>query len=154
ALGAIVGRGRRRAIWLGASLFGAGYLVLAFDSVGPYPGGSLATNPLVHALWSGNPRVTSEDSDDSPNAAAANERILEALDRPFRMRSPPPTSLGDVLEAMKQATRAPGYPGISIYVDPLGLQEAERSLGSLVAIDDEGVPLSTSLASALEPIGL
>ena len=54
--------------------------------------------------------------------------------------------LDDVLKHIKQATRTPNHPDIPIYVDPLVLQEAERSLDSTVSIDLEGVPLKTTLA--------
>ena len=41
------------------------------------------------------------------------------------MSFPNETPLDDVLKYIKQATMTPTYPGIPIYVDPLGLQEAE-----------------------------
>ncbi len=37
------------------------------------------------------------------------------------------TPLDDVLKYIKQATTTPTFSGIPIYVDPVGLQEAERS---------------------------
>ena len=43
---------------------------------------------------------------------------------------------------------------IPIYVDPIGLQQAERTLNSTVTIDLEGVPLKTSLRLALKQLGL
>jgi hypothetical protein len=73
--------------------------------------------------------------------AFANARILRALDQPIPMRFPKEIPLDDFLKYIKQSTTTPSYPGIPIYVDPLGLQEAERNLWSTVSIDLEGVPL-------------
>jgi hypothetical protein len=44
--------------------------------------------------------------------------------------------------------------GLPIYVDPIGLQEAERSLNSTVMIDLEGVPLRRTLQLILAQLGL
>ncbi len=64
------------------------------------------------------------------------------------------TPLDDVLKYIKQATTTPTFSGIPIYVDPIGLQEAERSLNSTVQIDLEGVPLKTTLRLILKQLGL
>ena len=64
------------------------------------------------------------------------------------------TPLDDVLKYIKQATTTPTYNGIPIYVDPVGLQEAERSLNSTIQIDLEGVPLKTTLRLILKQLGL
>ena len=48
------------------------------------------------------------------------------------------TPLDDVLKYIKQETAKAGRPALQIYVDPIGLQEAERSLNSTVTIDMEG----------------
>ena len=69
-------------------------------------------------------------------------------------RSPNETPLDDVLKYIKQATTTPTFSGIPIYVDPIGLQEAERSLNSTVQIDLEGVPLKTTLRLILKQLGL
>ena len=74
------------------------------------------------------------------------KQILEKLDEPISMSFANETPLDDVLKYIKQATTTPTFSGIPIYVDPLGLQEAERSLNSTVTIDLEGVPLKTTLS--------
>ncbi len=52
------------------------------------------------------------------------------------------TSLEEVLKYIKEATKSSELPnGIAIYVDPIGLQEAEKSLTSTIQMDLEGVPL-------------
>jgi hypothetical protein len=81
-------------------------------------------------------------------------QILEKLDEPISMSFANETPLDDVLKYIKQATTTPTFAGIPIYVDPLGLQEAERSLNSTVQIDLEGVPLKTTLRLILKQLGL
>ena len=53
------------------------------------------------------------------------------------MSFPNETPLEDVLKYIKQATQDANYSGIPIYVDPLGLQEADKTLTSPVSIDLE-----------------
>jgi hypothetical protein len=43
---------------------------------------------------------------------------------------------------------------IPIYVDPIGLQMAARTLQSTVQVDLEGVPLKSSLRRCLQQLGL
>ena len=65
------------------------------------------------------------------------------------------TSLEDVLKYIKQATTTSTYPGIPIYVDPIGLQEAEKSMTSTVRnINFDGVPLKVSLKLLLDQLDL
>jgi hypothetical protein len=59
-----------------------------------------------------------------------------------------------VLKSIQAATRGQDGKSIPIYVDPIGLQEAERSVTSVVLIDLEGVPLKTSLRLCLKQLGL
>ncbi len=81
-------------------------------------------------------------------------QILEKLDEPISMSFANETPLDDVLKYIKQATATPSFNGIPIYVDPIGLQEAERSLNSTVQIDLEGVPLKITLRLILKQLGL
>ncbi len=64
------------------------------------------------------------------------------------------TPLEDVLKYIKQATTTPNYAGIPIYVDPLGLQEADKTMTSTVQLDLEGIPLRRTLQLMLQQIGL
>jgi RNA polymerase sigma factor (sigma-70 family) len=81
-------------------------------------------------------------------------KILEKLEEPISMSFATETALDDVLKYIKQATTTPKYSGIPIYVDPLGLQEAERSLNSTVTMDLEGIPLRRTLQLMLTQLGL
>ncbi len=81
--------------------------------------------------------------------------IQEALNEPVSMSFANETPLEDVLEYIKSATAGPnGKPRIPIYVDPVGLQQAEKTMTSPVTIDLEGVPLKTTLTLLLQQLGL
>ena len=82
------------------------------------------------------------------------KQIAEKLELPIPMSFPVETTLDDVLKHIKQATTTPTYLGIPIYVDPVGLMEAEKSMTSTVKINPGRLPLKTSLRLILEQIGL
>ncbi len=153
-LGAALGEGRPRQIWLGAALFGTGYMILAFgrDPI-PHPTPNLPTDHLLNALRPWFPRMP-EGIFVSSKEEAANARILKALDQPIPMRFPDETPLNDVLKYIRKATKGPDGKGIPIYVDPIGLQEAEKSLTSTVIVDLHDVPLDTTLNICLRQLGL
>ena len=75
--------------------------------------------------------------------------ILEKLNEPISMSFANETPLDDVLKYIKQATTTKTYGEIPIYMDPFGLQEAERSLNSTIQIDLDGVPLRRTLQLVL-----
>ena len=84
-----------------------------------------------------------------------SQRIVAELKRPIPMSFPNETALDDVIKYVRTGTKSQAFPdGIPIYVDPLGLQEAERSLNSTVTIDVAQIPLRTSLKLVLQQIGL
>jgi hypothetical protein len=147
-LGAVFGRGRRREVWLGAALFGAGYAALIFSRpVGQPPRAYLATDRILGGLRPWFRPVAN-------GLSGENARILEILDQPISMPFANETPLDDVLKYIQQATTTPTYPGIPIYVDPLGLQEAERSLNSTLQINLDRVPLHETLRLCLKQLGL
>ncbi|MBV8268709.1 MAG: hypothetical protein JO252_20455 [Planctomycetaceae bacterium] len=80
--------------------------------------------------------------------------ILAKLDEPISMSFANETPLEDVLKYIKSATQGPNDTGIPIYVDPVGLQEAEKTMTSPVTLDLEGVPLKTTLRLLLKQLGL
>jgi hypothetical protein len=155
ALGAVVCRGRAREIWLGTALFGWGYLILAFGWH-PYAwecpkivtGQLLETvRPWLPSSASGIPAI-----DDA--ADPANAHILKLLEQPVRMHFLEPTTLEDLLKYVKDATSRIDGKGIPIYVDPIGLQEAELSMTSTVRIIRHDLPLKTSLHLCLRQLEL
>jgi hypothetical protein len=152
-VGAVFGPRGRRAAWLGAALFGIGYMGLIFRHPDEPNWPHVATDRLLRGLREWFPRIVQEVPD-SGDKVASNARILKVLDEPIPMRFPNETPLEDVLKAIQAATRGPDDRGIPIYVDPLGLQEAEKTMQAPILIDVEGVPLRSSLNLALRQLGL
>jgi RNA polymerase sigma factor (sigma-70 family) len=83
-----------------------------------------------------------------------SRQILAKLEEPISMVFANETPLDDVLKYIKQATTTPTFSGIPIYIDPIGFQEAERSLNSTVQLDLEGIPLRRTLQLLLSQLGL
>ena len=83
--------------------------------------------------------------------------ILAKLNERISMNFPNETPLSDVQRYIEQSTQdeAAGLPtGIPIYVDPQGLQDAEKTMASTVAINLEGIPLRTTLRLLLRQLNL
>jgi len=91
---------------------------------------------------------------DGPGKDAKSQAILAKLEEPIAMSFPNETPLDDVLKYIKVATTGPSSQGIPIYVDPVGLQEAEKTLTSTVQLDLEGIPLRRTLQLALQQLDL
>ena len=95
----------------------------------------------------------------APKLAAADKSpktraIVEKLEEPITMSFPDETPLQDVLNYIKSASAGPKDKGIPIYVDPIGLAEAEKTTTSVVQLDLEDVPLRTTLRLVLKQLGL
>lgn len=89
------------------------------------------------------------------------EGIIDALEEPIALGYTDESPLDQVLKDIKQRTtknpKLPGLPtGIPIYVDPIGLQEAERSLNATVHRPPAAdmLTLGEHLRRILEPLGL
>ncbi len=94
---AVCGQGRKRAGYLGATVFGVGYMFLAFiPSTVPETWPRIATNGLLNALRPWLPPVAEEFPAASDSIASANGRILKALDQTVPMRFPQETPLEEV----------------------------------------------------------
>jgi hypothetical protein len=85
---------------------------------------------------------------------AKTKGVLAKLEEPVSMSFANETPLEDVLKYVRSATQGPNDAGIPIYVDPVGLQEAEKTLQSPIQLDLEGVPLKTTLRLLLKQLGL
>src|SRR5262249_1650526 len=84
-----------------------------------------------------------------------SQRIVAELEKLVDMSFPNATPLDDVIKYVRRCTTSRGFPdGIPIYIDPLGLQEAEKSVASTVSLDLAQVPLRASLRLLLEQLGL
>jgi hypothetical protein len=158
AMGAVFSRGQDRPAWLGAALFGFGYLALTFGKsqlfiVAP----RLPTESLLNSLLRpGGPPVHSEFSDFTTSGffRVKDEVIRKKLDQSIPFHFPDGTPLDEVLKYIRDATRETNFPGIPIYVDPLGLQYAERSLNSTVRINIDDIPVRDGLRLCLKQLGL
>ncbi len=153
-LGALLGRGRRRMLWVGAALFGWGYMYFTFgrtvDDRWPYP----PTTHLLNALRGDAVPHWTDFLDASQRNNSRNRAILEALEQPIPMHFPKGAPLEDVLKHVKAQTAIGDFKGIPIYVDPIGLQFARRTMTSTVIIDVEGAALKNSLTRCLRQLDL
>jgi hypothetical protein len=90
-----------------------------------------------------------EANDDRSQRIAAE--LGRLIDMPFRRETP----LEDVVKYIRASTKSPTFPdGIPIYVDPIGLQESEKTEQSPVVFDVSQVPLRTSLRLMLKQLDL
>jgi hypothetical protein len=154
-LSAASAKGKRRQVGLGAALFGVGYLTLALGlshESGYWP--ILPTDHLLAAVRPWFPPGISGFPTTSDGVVAANARIMAALEQPVPMRFPDETPLEDIVKYIKAAATGPDGKTIPIYVDPIGLQEADKNTNSTMVIDLEGVALKTSLRLCLAQLDL
>jgi hypothetical protein len=85
------------------------------------------------------------------------EGIHDALDQPLALTYPDGAPLEQVLKEIKRSTGRPKLKsGIPIYVDPVGLQEAEKSMESPIKKPQSADKLSLGehLKRLLRPLGL
>ncbi len=84
-----------------------------------------------------------------------SQLIQTKLDDRISLNFGKETTLEDVIKHIKNVTKSSDFPaGIPVYVDPIGLQEAEKSLSSTVTLELEGVPLRRTLQLVLKQLGL
>jgi RNA polymerase sigma factor (sigma-70 family) len=94
--------------------------------------------------------------DDEVGQDPKSKIILAKLDEPISMAFQEETPLEDVLKYLAQATVSPELPkGMPIYVDPVGLSEADRNMTSTVRnINLEGIPLRRTLQLVMKQLDL
>jgi hypothetical protein len=84
-----------------------------------------------------------------------SQRIVNELGKPVDMPFKVDTPLEDIVQYIRRATSGQAFPdGIPIYVDPQGLQDADKTMASTVSIDLHGIPLRTSLRLLLKQLSL
>jgi hypothetical protein len=150
-----------RAFWLGFALFGWGYMALTWES---WLGQSadrpemLTSIALDHlGAWfhrTPGPQTALWPFTGPASGDQKNRLILAKLDEPFAMPFANETPFEQVLEYIKAATMDPHYAGIQIYVDPVALNEAGKTMKSPVTLDVEGVPLRVTLRLLLKQLHL
>ncbi len=85
----------------------------------------------------------------------ADARILAALRQQIPMSFENETPLEDLLNYIKKETESDDLPkGLPIYVDPVGLMEAERTIQSPIQLNLVGIPLEKTLKLALDQLCL
>ena len=161
-LAAVYRRGERRAFWLGFALLGWGYMALTvgawWDRGADRP--TLITSLILddisspYLLSDGSPRVAPSLLASLMGRDTKSKMILAMLEEPLSMSFANETPLEDVLKYIKSATQGPNDTGIQIYVDPVGLNAAEKTMTSPVTLDVDGVPLKTTLRLMLNQLGL
>jgi hypothetical protein len=114
---------------------------------------------LAQAKVNPSAKTAEEDSStgvkDGRGKDPKSQQVLAKLEEPISMSFNEETPLEDILKYIKQATTTETYSGIQIYVDPIGLQEAEKSTTSTVRnMDLEGVPLRRTLQMLLKQLDL
>lgn len=181
-LAVVYRREGRRAFWLGFAGLGWGYLALSSSSwvadteshaTSSFPTQGFGVAPVAVERADRRPVLVTTFLLDSlrprlqagPNASgtaisnagtdAFSRRIAAELNKPLSMPFPNETPFEDILKYIAMATTGPGLErGIPIYVDPAGLQEAEKSMKSPVTLNLEGIPLRKSLKLVLSQLDL
>jgi hypothetical protein len=153
-VGACLGRGRQREVWLGTALFGGGFMVAAFARSPATEG--WPSHPTVELLNAIRTRWRSSGRGASPASsvvAELNTRIFQALEQPVTMRFAG-DSLADVIKYIQYATQSADGHVIQVYVDPVPPELGEIFKRAPLKIDVEGIPLQASLRLCLEQLDL
>jgi hypothetical protein len=110
---------------------------------------------LIIISQEGIARASKESPDLASDTQPKTKLVMNLLEKPISMSFNEDTPLEDVLKYVSASTKSDHSPGIEIYVDPKGLQEAEKSMSSTVRnLDLEGVPLKTTLRLLLKQLAL
>src|SRR5262249_51419088 len=80
--------------------------------------------------------------------------VVKKLDDPAALHFAEGTLLEEALRKIQEASKGTDGKRIPIYLDPAGLQEADKNLSSPVMLDLEDVPLKFSLRLILKQLGL
>jgi hypothetical protein len=165
-LAAAYRRGAARAFWAGFALFGGGYSALApgvwwqDSELNGDPARRVLTSrvldrlyPIIHerrvAGW-----LSRKLAHPRGGVEVQTQEVLVTLDRPIPMHFQG-VALGAALDSVKAATRSPELPsGLPLYLDPIGLAEAEKTRSSAVWLDLDGVPLRRTLKHLLNQLDM
>ena len=155
AMGGLCGRGKHREAFLGAAVFGAGFLMLVFARVANDPWPLSPTFQLVEDAYPWVPIVTKQLSESSETTTAANARIRRILQKPASFAFNEDPSLEDLLDDIQESIAGTDGEGIPIYVNPLRLSEADKTMLSTVRnFSAKNVPLRGTLERCLDQLDL
>jgi len=111
-------------------------------------------NRLLGAVRPYLPTVPTERRAASEGIAAANARLLKALDQPIPFHFPGETPLKDALHYVSTTARTDDGSPLPIYVNPDALQDVDRTLQSPVTLVLDGVSVRSGLRCLLEQVHL
>ena len=163
-----------------AGMMGGGRGIMAGPAGGMMPGGAAPAAPPAATTQPPPPAAASggggfgggggADAQDEQEARVTIARIssllstidknpkslavIKKLEEPVTLHFPEDTPLQEVLKHIKDVSKGSDGQRIPIYVDPLGLQEADKMMTSPVTIDLEDTPLRFSLRLVLKQLGL
>ncbi len=83
-----------------------------------------------------------------------NALIRRKLETRIDAQFPKGATLETLLRHIREVTKDATYPGIPIYVDPLGLAEAHKTMGTEVELNYKQQPIEAVLFYSLRPLGL
>jgi hypothetical protein len=151
----------RRAFWLGFALFGWGYMALTAESWWGHGADrpETLTSVILNQLEYYVRRTPGRQTFFWPFARPVSRGfqspfVRDKLEEVVSMSFANETPLEDVLKYIKAATTGPNDVGIQIYVDPVALADAGKTMTSTVTLDVEGIPLKTTLRLLLKQLGL
>jgi hypothetical protein len=111
------------------------------------------SGPLAESM--GEMAGAAPPDDDEDGDPERDEAIRAALNKRAPVHFKDEVPLGDALKYIKENTTSKELPsGIPIYVDPVGMAEAEKTMASPVTLDLEGVRLKVSLRLILKQLDL
>ncbi len=90
----------------------------------------------------------------APRGSEKNALIRRKLETRIDAQFPKGATLETLLKHIRQVTRDATYPGIPIFVDPVGLTEAGKSMGTEVELDYKQQPIEAVLKYTLRPLGM
>ncbi len=88
------------------------------------------------------------------NDLERNEAIKKRLEEPITMQFANETPLDDVIKYLKANFTDKGKKDVPIFINPRGLEEAEKSMSSVIIIDIQDVPVRTTLRLILNQLDL
>ena len=144
ALGALIGRARPREAWLGAALFGAGFMILPFGRFADDPWPRPPTVEFLDEIRPWLPAVANGLRADPASITAANARIHEVLKQPVPMhfhRRDSARRRPEVHPAGDSRRGRQGHPD---------LRRSDRPVRSRQDHDVDGAGISTSTAFLFE----
>jgi hypothetical protein len=142
--------GKQRQAFFGAGVLGLGFLTVVF---GRSAYDSWPVRPTMELLEDIRPWLPTARRESA--ASAANARIQRALELHIPMHFSEGTPLEELVRYVKEATADADGKGIPIYVNPIGLSEADRTMASKFGpVQLDGVPLRVGLRLCLQRLDL